>query len=325
MRQHPFPDKRPPSRRKTALQESALQFPLSAIVIFFAVFILLSFPGKAAPAERISLYQINSILTSLEEKLISFEKRVAQMEKFNQAIRKSQADLGVKMDGLLTGMEVLKAKFEEDSYYFEKISQDAKSFKEGYLFRSLYMEKQIEDVKKKLDLLKETIAARPCLPSPLPAKESLLPVPSTIRERLPGEKNLPAGKENQSFGLLDEKAIYDNGVTKFQQGNTKEASLEFEKLLELYPQSVYADNAQFRIGECFFKEKRYDEAIIAYQKVIKKYPKGNKVPDAFLKQGLAFCKRGDEQDCAIVLEEVIRRYPQSHQAGIAKKKLEKLK
>ncbi len=96
-------------------------------------------------------------------------------------------------------------------------------------------------------------------------------------------------------------------------------------MLKLYPKSPQADNAQFWLGETYYREKWYEKAILEYQKVIEKYPKGNKVPASLLKQGLAFHSLGDKANTRLILTELIKKYPKSNEAKIAKQKLKRLK
>ena len=41
-------------------------------------------------------------------------------------------------------------------------------------------------------------------------------------------------------------------------------------MLKRFPQSDQADNAQFWIGETYYRENWYEKAILEYQKVIEK-------------------------------------------------------
>jgi TolA-binding protein len=50
------------------------------------------------------------------------------------------------------------------------------------------------------------------------------------------------------------------------------AILEFENLLSAYTYSAFADDAQFNIGDCYYIVGNYDQALIEYQKVIDNYP-----------------------------------------------------
>ena len=86
-----------------------------------------------------------------------------------------------------------------------------------------------------------------------------------------------------------------------------------------------ADNAQFWIGETFFREKSYEKSILEYQKVIEKYPKGNKVPAALLEQGHAFLALGDKVNSRLIFEELVRKFPQTAEAKAASDKLKELR
>ena len=105
-----------------------------------------------------------------------------------------------------------------------------------------------------------------------------------------------------------------------------ETSLKgFQKLIQAYPKSEHADNAQFWIGEIYYREKWYEKAILEYQKVIENYPKGNKVRAALLKQGFAFSNLGDKANARLILKELVKKYPDANEAVIAKKKLLEVK
>jgi tol-pal system protein YbgF len=115
--------------------------------------------------------------------------------------------------------------------------------------------------------------------------------------------------------------IYKPAKGAFDAGKNEEARRGFAKLIEKFPKSQHADNAQFWIGETYYQEKWFEKAILEYQKVIENYPKGNKVPAALLKQGLAFQKIGDTANARLILKELIKKYPQTSEGSIAKQKL----
>jgi tol-pal system protein YbgF len=122
-----------------------------------------------------------------------------------------------------------------------------------------------------------------------------------------------------------EEEIYNRAKQAFDQGNTAQARRGFEELIQRYPNSASADNAQFWIGETFFREKSYEKAILEYQKVIEKYPKGNKVPSALLKQGHAFLALGDKVNSRLIFEELVRKFPHSAEAKAAADKLKEIR
>ena len=122
-----------------------------------------------------------------------------------------------------------------------------------------------------------------------------------------------------------EDEIYRTAKQAFDQGDSDTARKKFQELIERYPKSERADNAQFWIGEIYYREKWFEKSILEYQKVIENYPTGNKVPASLLKQGLAFFNLGDKANSRLILQELIKKHPQSNEAKIAKDKLEALK
>ena len=123
---------------------------------------------------------------------------------------------------------------------------------------------------------------------------------------------------------LSEDEIYRQAKLAFDQGDSETARNLFQDLIKRYPKSERADNAQFWIGEIYYRDKWYEKAILEYQKVIENYPKGNKVPASLLKQGFAFLNLGDKTNSRIILQELIKKYPQTNEAKIAQDKLKDL-
>jgi tol-pal system protein YbgF len=130
--------------------------------------------------------------------------------------------------------------------------------------------------------------------------------------------------EDRPSAALSEKALYNRAKQAFDQGDSDAARKDFETFIERHPKSKNADNAQFWIGEIYYRDKWYEKAILEYQKVIEIYPDGNKVPAALLKQGLAFNNIGDQANARLILEELVRKYPKSNEATVATKKLQSL-
>ena len=128
----------------------------------------------------------------------------------------------------------------------------------------------------------------------------------------------PAKKQNK-------ETMYAAAYQTFKDGHYDKSRTEFKNFLATYPDTEYAGNAQFWIGECYFFEKNYEQAILEYEKVAKNYPKGNKVPYALLKQGLSFLKLNDKLSAKLILQQVIKDFPNTNQARIARSKLQEIK
>lgn len=130
--------------------------------------------------------------------------------------------------------------------------------------------------------------------------------------------------KKEEKAALSAKDMYALAKKAYDNGSLETARQGFEALIKTYPDAPQADNAQFWIGETFYREKWYEKAILEYHKVIKNYPKGNKVPAALLKQGFAFSQLKDVTNARLILSELIKKYPDTNEAAIARKKLERL-
>jgi tol-pal system protein YbgF len=147
----------------------------------------------------------------------------------------------------------------------------------------------------------------------------------------PSEK-LIASDTRQDEGIKGKLGVqetdeghYAKAKQFFDKGEYEDARELFRSFLKQYPKSKNADNAQFWLGEIYYREKWYEKAILEYQKVIENYPKGNKTPSALLKQGLAFLNLDDKANARLILKELIRKFPESNEATVAKNKLKALK
>ena len=118
-----------------------------------------------------------------------------------------------------------------------------------------------------------------------------------------------------------EKSIYDKARQAYDNGELDQARQHFQRLIQKHPKSDNADNAQFWIGESYYREKWYERAILEYQTVIEKYPKGNKVPAAMLKQGLALLQIREKSSARLILQELVKKYPKASESKVAAKKL----
>jgi tol-pal system protein YbgF len=132
-------------------------------------------------------------------------------------------------------------------------------------------------------------------------------------------------KPEAAAKVPSEEELYNRAKQAFEQGNSAQSRRGFEELIQRYPNSPNADNAQFWIGETFFREKSFEKSILEYQKVIEKYPKGNKVPAALLKQGHAFLALGDKVNSRLIFEELTRKFPQTAEAKMAADKLKEIR
>lgn len=124
---------------------------------------------------------------------------------------------------------------------------------------------------------------------------------------------------------LSEQELYDQSKQAFDAGELEKARQGFQEFTKRFPNSQNADNAQFWIGEIYYRDKWYEKAIVEYQKVVENYPKGNKIRSALLKQGYAFINIDDKANARLILKELINKYPDTTEAQLAAQKLDQIK
>jgi tol-pal system protein YbgF len=121
-----------------------------------------------------------------------------------------------------------------------------------------------------------------------------------------------------------EKQEYQQAYNELRNGHTDQSIEQFNAYLSKYPTGVYANNAQYWLGEAYRVKQDNDAARKAFNDVIEKYPNGAKVPDALLKLGYIEIDQKNQAKAREYLTRVTTDYPRSPAALLATKKLLKL-
>jgi tol-pal system protein YbgF len=246
------------------------------------------------------------------------EQTLTQVKQDGQELRGQSAEFYASIEEIRQELRNLTGKVEETAHILQKgrlNAADATPEKEDRLSRAEEINRQnaerISRVEQYLNLEVASDTAK--RPPNLPEKTASAP-PSTLTP-VP----TPQGKKE-----LLENELYESAKQNFDKGEFETAREQFLDYLKRFPKGKSADNSQFWIGEIYYRDKWYEKAIMEYQKVIENYPDGNKVPAALLKQGLAFFSLNEKPNAKIILQEIIRKYPASNEAKIAKEKLNAL-
>jgi tol-pal system protein YbgF len=219
---------------------------------------------------------------SLDEKLVEFDDSRSQKD---QNLRSQSAELRAVLDQSREEMRELRGHMDEADH---QLRQRLESMEQS-------LRQQDERLKK---------------------IEGYLGEPSAQQRPVAGAPPAAPPAEPSEEGRLYERA---KGL--FDQGKFAQAREVFQELLGKYPKSDQADNAQFWIGETYYREKWYEKAILEYQRVIDGYPRGNKVPSALLKQGMAFEELGDAENAQLLFKELLAKFPKSGEARVAADKI----
>jgi tol-pal system protein YbgF len=123
----------------------------------------------------------------------------------------------------------------------------------------------------------------------------------------------------------EEKAAYQAAFDTLKEGRYKKAKTEFKAFLGKYPNSSYAGNAQYWLGEAQYVTRNFEQGIVEFKKVINKYPTSNKLPDAMLKLGYTFYELKQFPQAKAILQDLRNRFPQSTAARLATKRLDRIR
>jgi tol-pal system protein YbgF len=124
---------------------------------------------------------------------------------------------------------------------------------------------------------------------------------------------------------VDKDALYDGAYKKLTATQWGDARKDFRTFVQRFPKDDKADDAQYWIGEAFFREKEYDKALGEFQKVIDNYADSDLVDDTFLQSALAYEELKACRNALAFLDALMRQYPQSPLVKTAKQKLDSLK
>ncbi len=122
----------------------------------------------------------------------------------------------------------------------------------------------------------------------------------------------------------DVPETYRKGVALVQQREYDRAIQQFREFLRTAPDSPYAGNAHYWIGESYFTLGDYSQAILQYNEVRQHYPKSDRAAPSLLKIGLAFLEMGNKNEARLAFQKVVNDYPGSPEAGQAREKLRSL-
>ena len=254
-----------------------------------------------------------SDMNTIDNRLTEMEMRDAQqrqqrtelqtdIDKRNQDLRKQSAGLRVILEEMNEEMRILSGRLEEMEYALKQQQQNAADLESKREEKLAQLTESVEENSERLNRM-----------------DQYLNLESTKKQVAVAKPTAPSKKSSS------EDEIYRSAKQSFDQGDFEAARRGFQEFIKRYPNSKNADNAQFWIGEIYYREKWYEKAILEYQNVIEKYPKGNKAPAALLKQGLAFSNIGDKANAKLILQELTRKYPKSNEAKVAAEKLKTLK
>jgi tol-pal system protein YbgF len=142
-----------------------------------------------------------------------------------------------------------------------------------------------------------------------------------------GTPTPPAAQQQASVEPGDpakEKLYYDAAFDLIKAKDFDKASQAFAAFLNRYPNSQYAGNAQYWLGEVNLAKGDLQAAGQAFAKVSQAYPSHAKVPDSLFKLADVERRLGHNDKARGILQQVIAQFPGSSAAQLAQRDLQRL-
>ena len=123
----------------------------------------------------------------------------------------------------------------------------------------------------------------------------------------------------------EEKGAYEAAFDTLKEGRYKKAKSELRAFLQNYPESSFASNAQYWLGEAHYVTREFKQGVEEFKKVLSSYPSSLKISDAMLKLGYTYYELKQFEQAKILLEDLQKRFPKSTAFRLAGKRLDRIR
>jgi tol-pal system protein YbgF len=236
------------------------------------------------------------------------------------------ADLVIQVQELQDEVRTLRGQLEEQNRELENVKRRQRD-------QYLDLDQRISDVRNAQPAMAAGVAAGSSAGAAAAA-----PAPSTSTAGAGGdvpEVRPPMDTESDVVGIgqpaaqsqaapvsaEDEKAAYDKAFQALKELRYADAAEEFQSFLERYPNSEYADNAQYWLGESYYVTRNFEIALTAFQDLLDRFPESPKAPDALLKVGYTHYELEQWDSARDALTRVQELYPDSTLSRLAENRL----
>lgn len=250
-------------------------------------------------------------------KYASTADRIAALERIVEARANAQVAMQQQVSALLDEVSELRGITEMHSYKLEEILQQQ---------RNIYQE---------IDRRMGTGAT----PGSTPATPTQSSTPTPQAGQVPTGNPaavVNAGQSQSAESTADagaamassspsENDAYESAVNLVLKDRAYDAAIPaFENFVRTYPDSSYAPNSYYWLGQLFFTKNELLKAKAQFERVVSQYPQSAKAADALSKLGQLSEREGDKAAAKQFYQLLVSKYPQSKPAKAAKAKLETL-
>lgn len=247
-----------------------------------------------APVDDLSTQTLQTAQTTQaaqSQSVGSLEDRVAILERIIRSRTAMQQRLQEQLDTMQGEVDSLRGSVELHTNQLEKVLQRQ---------RELYLE-----IDKRVEALQQAGTQ----PAGQPQSGAI--------EQPAGQTPVGGAATGQAPGLSESDA-YDAAVNLILKTREYDKAIPaFESFLQSYPQSQFADNAHYWLGQLLFNKQQWAEAGESFTNVVEQFTDSSKRPDAMLKLGVIAQRTGDAATAKSWFDQVRSEYPDSSAAKLA--------
>jgi tol-pal system protein YbgF len=142
---------------------------------------------------------------------------------------------------------------------------------------------------------------------------------------MPGADSVTAGGGEPTEGAGgDARSLYAAAIEQFRRGAYNTARTGFQEFLVTYAGDELAPDAQYYLAETYREEHDEGLAIREYNRVVELYPNSRAAPTALYKAGLLQEERGNKDSACQYFQHVLAGYPRSDESRLASDRAERL-
>jgi len=284
-------------------------FPVGRLTLLIAVFSisLANSPGLLAQAltpDQLTK-RVEETSRALKDIQMDMKKLGTQMD------NRAMLDLSQRVDELADEISLLRGELEVQASDLESIKIRQ---------RELYLDtdRRMRELEDRSIGQTSTLA-----PVPVPATGSGTATDSTPATTVAPASTVSAPASSET--VAEEKVAYQLAFDSLKEGRYKKAKQQFNQFLKDYPNSIYAGNAQYWLGEANYVTRNFTQAVTEFNQVIELYPTSAKIPDAMLKLGYTHYELKQFGQARTMLQNLRTSHPNSTAARLAGKRLDRMR
>ena len=225
------------------------------------------------------------------------EQRIVVLERIVKSRTEMQHRLQTQLDNMQMEVDQLRGAVEVNTNELQKVLERQ---------RELYLE-----IDNRVEALKQSGALQ----------GSAMPSAGVDS----GSVSSPTASTPTQAPQAGEDEAYENAVNLILKSREYDKAIPaFQSFISRFPNSGYAPNAHYWLGQLLFNKQQWSEASEQFNIVANRFTDSSKRPDALLKLGVIAERTGDSSTARQLFQQVVNDYPDSSAKRLAESRLNNL-